>query len=422
MKKWLVRTGLGLLLFAVLLYGLVFIQSVVMVAVPDTNLRLARINIPENSNAFTVLLEATNHIWWPPKQESEIADLTRATNSNWNFSFVSLILSNNIEALKGWDKAVAMPDFQVPECKFEDGLEYLSGWKQLAQLVSIRENSLMRRGEDVEAFDGMVQQIRMGRKMQNARGVLLHYLVGAAVKEIGYSQMRYWAATTRLTPEQLKNFIKQIEPTPDEESIAYANSMRMEYQFSLTLIDDLRRGKITDPEAGQTLRSARFVPEFNVSKTKARLAGKFQFLVDIAPRRYCEVKFPDPNSRPNLFLLLLSGNAIGEILCELLEPALDQAFARKVRSDVSLQATQTILALRAYQLAHGNLPKDLSALVPEFLSEVPVDVFDGKPLRYSAQRKIVYSVGKNLKDDGGDDRSNAGPDQNHLDLVYAFGF
>jgi hypothetical protein len=424
MKKWLARISLGLFLFGVLLFGSVFFQSVVTVDVQDTRLHLARVNIPEGSNAFTVLLEATNHIWWPQKQESEITGLTRATNSNWDFSFAGLVLSNNTEALKEWDKALSMPDFQVPECKFEDGLEYLSGWKRLAQLVSIHENSLMRRGEDVEAFDGMVQQILMGRKMQNAHGVLLHYLVGAAVKEIGYAQMRYWAATARLTPEQLKNLISQIEPAPDEEVMAYANSMRMEYQLSVTIVDDLRRGKIIDPEAGKALRSARFVPEFNVSKTKAKLAKDFQLLMDAAPHHYNEVKPPVPviPERPHYFLLLLGGNAIGEIMCELLEPVLDQAFARKVRSDVSLQATQTILALRACQLTHGKLPENLDALVPEFLDKVPVDAFNGQPLHYSAEKKIVYSVGKNLKDDGGDDRSNAGPDQNHLDLVFTFDF
>jgi hypothetical protein len=422
MKKWLARISLGLFLFGVLLFGFVFVQSVVTVDVPDTHLRLARVSIPEESNAFTVLLEATNHIWWPQKLESEIAGLTKATNSNWDFSFASLVLSNNTEALKGWDQAVSMPDFQVPECKFEDGLEYLSGWKRLAQLASIRENSLMHRGEDLEAFTEMLQQIRMGRKMQNAHGVLLHYLVGAAVKEIGYSQMRYWAATTRLTPEQLKNFLSQIEPTADEETIAYANSMIMEYQLSLTMIDDLRRAKISDPAAGKIFRSARFVPEFNVSKTKAKLAKDFQLLVDAAPHHYNEVKLPAFPEHPHYFLLLVGGNAVGEIMCELLEPALDQAFAKKVRSNVSLQATRTILALRAYQLTHGKLPENLDALVPEFLDKVPVDAFNGQPLHYSAERKIVYSVGKNLKDDGGDDRSNAGPDQNHLDVVYAFDF
>ena len=88
-----------------------------------------------------------------------------------------------------------------------------------------------------------------------------------------------------------------------------------------------------------------------------------------------------------------------------------------------LQATRTILALRAYQLTHGQLPGDLNALVPEFLEAVPLDDFDGKPLRYSARKKIVYSVGKNLKDDGGDDRGSDAPElQRHLDLAYKFDF
>jgi hypothetical protein len=77
--------------------------------------------------------------------------------------------------------------------------------------------------------------------------------------------------------------------------------------------------------------------------------------------------------------------------------------------------------LRAYQLTHGKLPENLDALVPEFLDKVPVDAFDGQPLHYSPDRKIVYSVGQNLKDDGGND-SRPGPSNRPLDIVYKFDF
>ena len=40
-------------------------------------------------------------------------------------------------------------------------------------------------------------------------------------------------------------------------------------------------------------------------------------------------------------------------------------------------------------------------LVPDELEAVPLDPFDGRPFRYDAKRRIVYSVGKNLVDDGG---------------------
>jgi len=39
--------------------------------------------------------------------------------------------------------------------------------------------------------------------------------------------------------------------------------------------------------------------------------------------------------------------------------------------------------------------------VPAYLDGVPVDSFDGEPFRYSAEKGLVYSVGKNLTDEGG---------------------
>ena len=52
-------------------------------------------------------------------------------------------------------------------------------------------------------------------------------------------------------------------------------------------------------------------------------------------------------------------------------------------------------------MRHDKLPESLSELVPEFLSQVPKDDFDGKPFRYLPDKKLIYSVGPDLKDDGG---------------------
>ena len=62
------------------------------------------------------------------------------------------------------------------------------------------------------------------------------------------------------------------------------------------------------------------------------------------------------------------------------------------------------VAIERYRLKRGGaLPDSLEALVPEFLSGVPIDPLSGEPVRY---RRIgdgytVYSVGRNGKDDGG---------------------
>jgi len=52
---------------------------------------------------------------------------------------------------------------------------------------------------------------------------------------------------------------------------------------------------------------------------------------------------------------------------------------------------------------HEQYPETLSQLVPEFLDKLPTDPSSGKPLVYRRDGCgfIVYSVGPNMKDDGG---------------------
>ncbi len=45
----------------------------------------------------------------------------------------------------------------------------------------------------------------------------------------------------------------------------------------------------------------------------------------------------------------------------------------------------------------------LAELVPRYLREVPTDPFDRESLRYSPAKRIVYSVGVDLEDQGGGD-------------------
>jgi hypothetical protein len=80
--------------------------------------------------------------------------------------------------------------------------------------------------------------------------------------------------------------------------------------------------------------------------------------------------------------------------------------ARKVmRVEVAKQIVVVAMALRRYQFKHGNYPAKLNSLAPEFLSTVPLDPVDGQPLSYhpNADRTfLLYSVGENGADDGGD--------------------
>ena len=73
----------------------------------------------------------------------------------------------------------------------------------------------------------------------------------------------------------------------------------------------------------------------------------------------------------------------------------------------------TAIALKRYAIRHGQPPDQLAALVPDFLTALPTDLMDGQPLRYRLNPDgtfVLYSVGANLQDDGGDFASESTQD------------
>ena len=81
------------------------------------------------------------------------------------------------------------------------------------------------------------------------------------------------------------------------------------------------------------------------------------------------------------------------------------AVRRTMMAETGRRVVITAVALKRFQLKHGQFPDSLSALCPEFLAAVPVDPMDGNPLRYRKNDDgtyLLYSVGEDGVDDGGD--------------------
>ncbi|HLJ10190.1 MAG TPA: hypothetical protein VKU82_03320 [Planctomycetaceae bacterium] len=87
------------------------------------------------------------------------------------------------------------------------------------------------------------------------------------------------------------------------------------------------------------------------------------------------------------------------LLCRCHSFLFDRALIMKAQKarDTALVA----LALERYRRANGAWPESLAALVPEFLDAVPLDPYDGNPIRFLMRggRPVVYSVGLDRQDD-----------------------
>jgi len=88
----------------------------------------------------------------------------------------------------------------------------------------------------------------------------------------------------------------------------------------------------------------------------------------------------------------------------MLLPAMGNAYAKGMNTQMQQQLCLTACGLERYYLAHGTYPENLEALVPALIPQLSKDLMSGKPLIYRRESPaafILYSVGQNLVDDGG---------------------
>ena len=89
--------------------------------------------------------------------------------------------------------------------------------------------------------------------------------------------------------------------------------------------------------------------------------------------------------------------------CTLL-PSLTRSFEMNLRAQAEIRAARIAMAVERFRLDHKQFPASLEQLVPVYMDKVPADPFDQQPMRYrvTAEKIAIYSVGEDLKDDGGD--------------------
>lgn len=85
-------------------------------------------------------------------------------------------------------------------------------------------------------------------------------------------------------------------------------------------------------------------------------------------------------------------------------PALGKAAQAGEYAIAGRDALQVAIALELYRRRHGQWPATLDDLTPSLIPAIPVDRFDGAPMRYALRegQPVLYSIGCNHRDDGGE--------------------
>ena len=180
---------------------------------------------------------------------------------------------------------------------------------------------------------------------------------------------------------------------------AFLIDLRSSVALHIDLLDRCRRGTIP-------VNNWRLLPDSLFDQSSATVLGDgFETIVTLSQSSLLAASV-QATARPqplnNRFLLKLA-DATGTSL-----PYGERAsIARRLRYALGLQTkidlAKIALAAELYHFRHGSYPVSAAALVPDFLLSVPMDVMDGKPLRYECDgdRYRIWSIGNNEIDDGG---------------------
>ncbi|WP_133793892.1 hypothetical protein [Prosthecobacter fusiformis] len=86
-------------------------------------------------------------------------------------------------------------------------------------------------------------------------------------------------------------------------------------------------------------------------------------------------------------------------------PSFHRLAGQTMKTEITLRQAVIACALERFFLAHQSYPASLEELKPVYLQDIPTDLMDGQPMRYSRRpegRYILWSVGLDKQDDGGE--------------------
>jgi hypothetical protein len=92
------------------------------------------------------------------------------------------------------------------------------------------------------------------------------------------------------------------------------------------------------------------------------------------------------------------------ILVSFMVPPLEREARACAKTQAAINSARLACTLERYRQVHGDYPKTLDAVAPQFIGKIPHDIINGQPLHYRRTEDgnfLLYSVGWNGRDDGG---------------------
>lgn len=313
---------------------------------------------------------------------------------------------------------------------------------QNTRLLILRDSVAARDDGNVkQAVETILRCAGFGLRICEADPLLVEVVVGSSIIKTSLRHLPALLALPQITPETLQETDQQLSKMDRAHSVM-RNAMLGEARWNLRLSANLTASResrrdfifelaiarrFSDEVFNKAPKTEKVSPEETVEdairrvwKTKMpeEVTAAFQAAEKVDWKAYIRdqadgcraLRKADTSSVPAFRASFhpvdtahyVKGTALEPLFTSSLDAKVDVVYLKLCASTASAVRLGRVAAmLRQYEIKNKRLPAALTDLVPDYCSAVPLDPFDGKPVRYDANAKRVWCVGLNLKDEKG---------------------
>lgn len=325
---------------------------------------------------------------------------------DWDTPLLSRTVQANGMVFKQLEEALAVEDWQTLHPVWRSAeIGSHEGFDSIGIVSSALIAYVARKGDEKGAVQAAVDVAALGRRLQNISSWPTYYNHGLRLQQRAAEGLAEVLRTTSLDARTLNQLQREFEKSMPSDS-QLRDACNGFYQFERLLFTGPRAEDPWDMLPGglpvQTQSHSRWF--FKPYATLAMFSKGFRALkgeVMKPPYAWVDQLRPivGPPGRP-LETQPHPNFAGSRHANQRLWP-----YAQLMENH-ALQRTRHLLvlslfAVRSYGLDHGRIPSSLADLSPRYFTSLPMDPFSSEPLHYDASKGVIYSVGLDLKDDGG---------------------
>jgi hypothetical protein len=327
-------------------------------------------------------------------------------------------LSENNDAIQLFHKAVEIEDCRYP-LQLSKGIatpiSHFTPLRQGVRILALKNCIALEENKIDEAVQTLLSMIHLSESMRN-EPILISQLVRVACIETSLNALERTLSKHAISHAQLEQLASSISKTDSNEGAYLA--MLGERCFGIDLFE---RNNLASTGTGLGQRQ-----RVRYGFYKMTMGNRdYLFYLDTTTELVRISQLNDPYRFLDSVKLAKQTEKVLEgrsllIFSKILLPS-GSYLSLETRKIARIRCALSALHIEHFRLQNNRLPSDLSELVPNYIKEIPLDPFNGKPLLYLKQKKgyMVYSVGDDLADNRAKPKSKKASSKNDpFDIIF----